>query len=1788
MARNQQRYAISGMTRDLSASRMDGKYAYEIRNMRLTAQEDGALLSLVNEKGNRQYGLVDVTNMVDGEGQPVSCLMGEDESIVGYCVLNKRLVLFTHGGHDAIYRLQLLEGQDNVMTSLRLYSGDLGFEEGMDLETLGVYETETIQKVYWLDGVHQPRFVNIEADEDTRLLWKRQRTPFDFIPKYGSGESVSIERNGYGGAFPAGTVQYAFSYYNLNGQQTNIFHVSPVYYTSHGGRGAAADETVSNSFTLTLDNLDGTFDYLRVYRMVRTTANDNANCRILQDIPIRKEGVSDTGKVPPVTITDTGIYGTNVDPFEILYAGGRDIIPQVMAQKDNTLFLGNFKEGHGMFPRRLREEVMQKALFQFSYGSPVDKGSTGSIYMYQSQLSGNSHEITTFKGGENYRLGLVFQDDQGSWSDVVYIGDYHNTLYPKDSLTEFQPVKGRLTLPREVVDEVLGDKGGYRKVKGVVVYPTYADREVVCQGVLSPTVYNVYNRSHNAPYAQSSWFFRDIHADGHKDNLLQNRHNYNISTFADKVADGDDEYAYHTDMGVWGDSEIYGASDHDVSAMSILSTTNRCDMFVDWNVVSFHTPDLELNVDTVFPSTGLKMRIIGAIPLTSCSNDISVLCDTPPVDSSVTNFKRETFSRSNVSNEGNKVRLSDFDWYDKPYTEEEFDSDAGYVRYPLMPWQRATSLTIQTRQADNGSWYSGLKTKVISNIRTSALTLYLDAGRRLDYQISNVGVYNGGNKLLRLDKDFYDKDFLEDMNYYGEADDLLVPSRGYKLWVRDVKDGGKDDDVKEGESLYKTPEDMTTQDGIRMKYKSSPHMAFQLKYTANNKQVVLPSMRIGGTLLGKQVNPGGSPQWSQRDGGSIDSDNPNMEAYFTKYGKRLAAYIDRDDHGQAIDGEWIAANRLVANIDGISSHLGTFPSGFIDGEFLGRYLAEPREGDVILFPSVLSHSTLGPLPYRLVSESTGAVDTASGRAWYLEALGRDAGGDIAGDWYYKDEEDERVYRYRIDMDDASDYVPAIYVETISYREALDVQSRYDDAREIDYIITRDAGNNLIDNAWLEEHDDIEVGGLGGDIPHKVYIQRDFLRDLGIETPIVGQTFLFPYFTTSFNFRHPTPYDSINGNDEEPNEIEDVLNGKQNGGLLSDMLSSGYTEIGKDNFNANLSLCMVWEVDSDECVLVYYYGDSWHYTHNGQDLNGTGYWKYVREAGRRSLYYADDYCVIQQVDGVSYDTGNEVVADAGNLSQQTLDFSSFNSWDRNSDPKDYGYLYVAELYREMDGERRKALFGGRTDTALQGNMWNTAGEAVELVRGREAVISFDQGDTYYQRYDCLKTYPFTSQDPNQVVEILSFMCESRVNIDGRYDANRGQGSNLGVNRQNFNLLNPAYTQDDNFFLSNYLSERMGRNKDFPNSVVWTRTKAFGEDIDSWTSVLQSSVQDLDGDKGPIQAIRNYNDSLITFQDNGIAKILYNERVQVNTSDGVPIEIANSGKVQGKQYISDHIGCGNRRSIQNTSEGLYFMDCCSKDIYLLGDGISSLSKAKGLDGYLYGRDFGRYRTFFDEKASDIYFTDDDSCLVYNERLGEFSGFFSYEGTRHMFNLEDHLVAVKDDRLWHQFAGKYNHFFGDDDLHYRPFHVTLVANQGLGDKTFTDMEILSESWDSEGRNVGRTFDTLSIWNEYQLGVANLRTTNVNKRFYDACLKRKYRVWRAAIPRATYVDPLLDIGGIEGIVGDIEAEREMTDIPSEGHVLKRSLDRIRSPWAYVRLGRQDANDDKTVLHDIAINYYE
>lgn len=473
-----------------------------------------------------------------------------------------------------------------------------------------------------------------------------------------------------------------------------------------------------------------------------------------------------------------------------------------------------------------------------------------------------------------------------------------------------------------------------------------------------------------------------------------------------------------------------------------------------------------------------------------------------------------------------------------------------------------------------------------------------------------------------------------------------------------------------------------------------------------------------------------------------------------------------------------------------------------------------------------------------------------------------------------------------------------------------------------------------------------------------------------------------------------------------------------------------------------------------------------------------------------------------------------------------------------------YLFLAELYKD----NIENPFGEKKN-----NTWLPAGEAV-LLNG-DTTIEYNNGDTWYQRYDCLKTYPYTAEDENQIIEIASFMCENRVNLEGRYDRNKGLVSNLNVSPANFNLLNKVYSQQDNYFTYKTLEKDFKELDDFHNTIIWSKQKTNSEDVDTWTNFSLLSTLDLDGNKGKVVSLNTFSNNIICFQETGISNILFNSRVQVPTSDGTNIEITNGLKVDGKRYITETLGCNNKWSIKETQSGIFFIDDKAKGIYSYSnEGVLNLSQTLGFNSWINNQntskwkvDFSRgFITHYDVKNKDIYFTNKETSLVFSETLKQFTSFMNYENVPAMFNVGNNFYSIKNGKLWKHFAGEYNYFYNE----YKPFSVTYIVNSDEPyDKIFNTIEYRADFWDKKDTLTNNSFDKLEVWNEYQRGETNLIYT----RHKSSTLKKKFRIWNAVIPR------------------DKNSKR----------------DRIRNTWAYIKLSREGKTTDRAVLHDVSVDYF-
>ena len=1575
-------FKTKGMQRDLSSSAFNSGYAYENKNVRVMPTDESTLLSLVNERGNKKSGIAGIGDYI--EGIPI-----------GQSLINDELIIFSYGEKtelpevyikaeestvtditaeesdieieetplDKIYKLWFDNGN---LTGKLLYKGDLGFDYKHPIESISFYENSDIRKIYWTDGLNQPRVINVAAASAVVNKWKDDS--FNFVRTLKLKEKVSIDRNPVAnGSFSPGVIQYVFTYFDKYSQETNIFYASPLYYISYNNRGAGPEDSVSNSFNISIVNPDNSFDYVRVYSIHRSSINATPAVKRVVDLAIpvsgtytyktaslsfmgspytitlykRSDGSSlklsevstgshislsgntysritfsngdsialSSGKTfilsflegykgtanyddnsvfsysstvtRNVTYTDNGSSGDSIDPTELLYVGGEEVVFGTMSQKDNTLFLGDFTLQRKTIDSTIKNFFKRKTITFSTHVKSITPPEPSGYYPYNNQLKFNSYQFKTFKYLEYYRFGIQAQHYTGKWSEPVWINDVKNTVHIDTTFYNNGSIGlpvAEFTLDKSDIISRLLDQG-YIRIRPVAVYPTINDREAICQGILCPTVYNVSDRYGNSPFAQSSWFTRpNAPFDEYKafhyhqssggdwsgdwtglgqylgDPSAYSRAGIMSNNNTMVTSNGGQYYINTVNKGAWAEfrhnrpvpsnnnrnAEIQciwnppsgpyvddTATDSDVASWV---SGNAENYYIDQSILTFHSPDIEFDNEVrSIDTSGLKLRIVGMVPLTAFASDIDIQTSTP-----VNNF------------------------YDSS------ELPAGFYKEPVGVENDFSSEELETHLGDSHFGWKGL---ISGAFWFDELTAYKkDTG--------NTHHYTTGFVVYPWHRN-------------GSLNNTKFATDGYRSAMLDRK----------------------RMSNMRYSYKS----------------VYLDSGNI----------------WNAYGSGSS-----------TRTGISGVAVFDSNE---------VSLIRLPAQKN----------SGLTDINYYGN-------ADKLLTVSRIGDKKDG---YPIMTTGAQSAETDAHRLF--------------------------------------------------------------------------SGNYMqVDNRFTDQ--------VTGTDPVRIRYKS-------------------------------TPHA---------------------------VLALNYTASGAQRILPAIK-------DGD-------YNDTWYV--NAQSSGApSGQHMYWDKSGSTK--------------SVSQDT---IITGAPKGPVSAV--SSIQ----------HGWLWLGELYND-DVQNR---FGGQAEEAFENNVWLPCGDPISLTDADNKVkssitVRWEEGDTYYQRYDHIKTYPFTLEDQNAVTDIVSFMCETRVNLDGRYDRNRGQTSNFSITPENFNLMNDVYSQPNNFFNYRTINPNKLNLDNFHNSITWTGTKTAGELTDTWTNITLASVLDLDGDKGNVRALRRFNNNILAFQDRGISQILYNENMQISSVDGVPIEIANSGKVNGKRYISDRIGCTNKWSMCETSNGIYFIDDITKGIFLFNGQLDNLSDRLGFHSWINRAsdsidiwnpvDFDGFVTYYDKVNGDVFFISRDECLAFSEPLGQFSSFYSYEKMPYFTNLEDRGIALNVEgtgtlyKPWLHNEGDYNMFFGV----YQPFYTTVIANPDMPvNKIFNNLEFRSDSWNGNGNLLNTTFDTLTVWNEYQQGTSTLN--NILGR--PSNLKKKFRIWRANIPRAK----------------------------------ANGRDRMRNPWLYIKLSMERENVNKTVLHDMIVHYFE
>ena len=284
----QQQFKITGgMNQDIDVQSSSPTLAYRLFNIKNQTLENSNMNNLTNEKGNSQLMLIDA-------------LTGEYFSIAGTVIgiiqcTPSVAVLFTYisSSSNAIYKLTYDKDADNIKVRT-VARGNFGIpkthiKDGKTQDTqisgVFVYEHSELQKIYWVDGINQLRYLNIADSNDSLPITEANK--LNSCPSFKMDHHIEVKRINGGGVFTSGVIQYAFTYFNKNGAETNIVDMTPLYYIGEEHRGLMADETVGCSYEVTIKNPDTSFDYIRLYSIMRTSLNGQPIVRIVKDIKLK-------------------------------------------------------------------------------------------------------------------------------------------------------------------------------------------------------------------------------------------------------------------------------------------------------------------------------------------------------------------------------------------------------------------------------------------------------------------------------------------------------------------------------------------------------------------------------------------------------------------------------------------------------------------------------------------------------------------------------------------------------------------------------------------------------------------------------------------------------------------------------------------------------------------------------------------------------------------------------------------------------------------------------------------------------------------------------------------------------------------------------------------------------------------------------------------------------------------------------------------------------------------------------------------------------------------------------------------------------------------------------------------------------------------------------------------------------------------------------------------------------------------------------------------------------------
>ncbi len=549
----QAKFTVQGMSQDISKAKHPNNLSFENRNIRIINTDSQSSLAVTNEKGNKfllqipnpQLDLSNNQVIYNGKTLPYNNKVGNeitngdlptvslDQTIIGKIETRQGVILFTtdNNGFDCIWEIPDL--LSNSIDINLLYCRNLGFSTNNPIQAIFNYENEIIQKVYWVDGKSQLRFLNTRhsvENGDLEELIDLNSNSINTVGNYSLSQPLLTDISG-GGIHTAGVIQYAYNLYKLNGAQTTISPLSEqVSLDNNSLGGGAINEIVGSTPSLIIPTLDENYSHIKIYAIKYTSYNQNPSVSLIEDTII--------DSFINYRFSDDGNNISDLTLSEFIFLGSNPLIPKHIESKDNRLFSANIKDTAYTLDIDMRayshdsngncklftgnvyyeNDVVKGPNETFTSGTPIinynylttsdainpdydlykyhkngiNIGGEGLFIKYEivqktsNQLNGNIKYLKFLKDDEIYRYGIQFYNTLGQYTEVKWIGDHkapsgnlegnYNTLKVEINQPSFNNYINSLNLkPNEI-------PVGYKIVRAE---RDIRDRTILCQGSLT-------------------------------------------------------------------------------------------------------------------------------------------------------------------------------------------------------------------------------------------------------------------------------------------------------------------------------------------------------------------------------------------------------------------------------------------------------------------------------------------------------------------------------------------------------------------------------------------------------------------------------------------------------------------------------------------------------------------------------------------------------------------------------------------------------------------------------------------------------------------------------------------------------------------------------------------------------------------------------------------------------------------------------------------------------------------------------------------------------------------------------------------------------------------------------------------------------------------------------------------------------------------------------------------------------------------------------------------------------